>query len=192
MQLSRTAITAGIVLTVMLFVGLWVGGNYNSLVSARNQVDKNWSNVETNYQRRFDLIGNLAESVKGSQAQESKVFKDIADARRNYTASGATPDQKAEAASQLETNVAIVPRLQEAYPDLKSNERMQQLMTELTKTEDGVLSARQKYNDTVNNYNTGIQRFPKNIFAGVFNFDPKPLFKADEGAAKAPQIKFTQ
>lgn len=192
MRLTKPAIVIGaIAITIALF-GFLIAGNYNSLVGSRNQVDKAWSNVETQYQRRLDLIGNLVESTKGSQIQETKVFKDIADARRNYTKDGATPDDKAAAASQLETNVAIVPRLQEAYPELKSNERVQQLMNELTNTENQIAGVRDKYNETATNYNTNIQRFPKNMFANTFNFNSKPLFKADEEAKKAPTVKFTQ
>lgn len=189
MKLSTPAIVAGAILGFIAIIALWFMGNYNSMVSSKNQVEKSWSKVETQYQRRLDLIGNLVESVKGAQGQEKEVFGKIADARTRYN-NASTINEKAEAASQVETNIAMIPRLQEAYPELKSNAQVTALMNELTKTEDGILQARDKFNETATNYNTGIQRFPKNIFANMFGFEKQKLFKSDEGASKAVQVKF--
>mgnify|MGYP001614664450 FL=1 len=191
MQLTKPAIITGSILVFSLILGMWLMGNYNSLISSKNAVDKSWSKVESQYQRRLDLIGNLLNSAKGAQKQEREVFIKIAEARKIYNNPSSTTNQKASAASQIETNtIALLPRLQEAYPDLKSNQQVQSLMNELTKTEDGILGARDTYNDTATNYNTGIQRFPKNLFAQWFGFSKVNLFKADSGANKAQEIEF--
>lgn len=187
--MSKVAIGAAAVLGFLFLAVLWGVGNYNSLVTSRNQVEKSWSMVETQYQRRFDLIGNLVESVKGGQKQELEVLTKIADARKAYSSAGSIND-KATAASQIETNVALLPRLQEAYPELKSNQLVQSLMTDLKGTEDGIVKARDTFNVTATNYNTNIQRFPKNLFAKSYGFEKQNLFKSDTEAAKATQVKF--
>lgn len=187
MKLSKPAIVTGIVLLFILFTGLWIGGNYNSLVTSRNAVDNSWAKVETQYQRRLDLVDNLVASVKGAQGQEQKVFGDLAKARSAY-GSATTTDDKAAAASQIETNIALIPRLQEAYPELKSNETVKSLMAELAGTENGIATKRDAYNDVVTNYNNNIARFPKNIFASTFDFDKRVLFESDEAAATAPKV----
>ena len=187
--MSKSAITVGIILGVIAFAAFWVIGNYNSLVASRNAVEKSWSMVETQYQRRLDLVENLLNSAKGAQGQEREVFIKIAEARTRYN-SATSDNEKAEAAGSLETNIALLPRLQEAYPELKSNNQVQALMNELKNTEDGILKARDQYNITANNYNTNITRFPKNMFANTFGFEVKSLFKSDDGAAKATKIQF--
>lgn len=190
-MLSKSAIWTGAVLGFLLIVGLMFAGNYNSMVASRNKTTQSWGTVETAYQRRFDLIGNLVSSVKGAQGQEQAVFGKIADARAAY-ASASNPSDKAKAASQIETNVALVPRLQEAYPDLKSNQQVTQLMNQLTGTEDGIMSARNAYNDQATKFNTSIERFPSNVFAGLYGFKEFTLFKADPGAATAPKVDFSK
>ena len=189
MKLSTPAIITGIVLGTVMLVFLWFTGNYNSLVGAKNQTDQSWSQVETQYQRRLDLVGNLVASTKGAQGQEREVFGKIAEARTQYN-NATTSSDKAAAASSVETNVALIPRLQEAYPELKSNQQVQSLMNQLTGTEDGILAARDNYNKVATNYNTNIERFPKNVFANIFGFKPFALFKAKAAAANAPEVKF--
>lgn len=188
MKLSKPAIVSGVMLIFALMVSVWFMGNYNSLVGAREDVDNSWARVETQYQRRFDLIGNLVESVKGAQGQEQEVFGRIAEARKQYQ-NATTSDEKARAASAMETNIAVIPRLQEAYPELRSNETVKALMTELQSTENSVAAVRDKYNDTVTNYNKNIQSFPKNVFANIFGFDERQQFKATSGAEKVPTVK---
>lgn len=187
--MSKTALGFGICAGIVLLMGMWFAGNYNSLIASRNEVDKSWATVETQYQRRMDLIDNLVASVKGAQGQEAKVFIAIADARKQY-ASATTPDGKAKAADAVETNIALIPRLQEAYPELRSNEQVTKLMDQLTGTENGIQNARDGYNLTANNYNTNIERFPKNLFARTFGFTSRTLFKSDSGAEKAPKVNF--
>lgn len=187
--MSKAAITTAFILGFFAIMAMWFSGNYNSLVTSRNQVEKSWSMVETQYQRRLDLIDNLVQSVKGAQKQEQEVFGKIAEARSRYLAASNDND-KAQAASDIETNIALIPRLQEAYPDLKSNAQVTKLMDELKGTEDVIQKARDTYNTTANNYNTGIQRFPKNIFAGMFGFEKKALFKSESGAEKGVKVSF--
>ncbi len=125
-KISTPAKVTGGIMIALLFVFLWVTGNYNSLISSKNSVDKSWARVETQYQRRLDLIDNLVSSTKGAQGQERAVFIAIAEARTKYNNATSSND-KASAASQIETNVALLPRLQEAYPDLKSNQQVQSI-----------------------------------------------------------------
>lgn len=192
-KMSKAAIVTAIVLGVIGVFFLWIVGNFNSLVTMNEDVDNSWSKVETTYQRRFDLIGNLVESVKGSQLQEQEVFKAIANARSQYQAAQQSGNEnaQAQAASSVETNLALVPRLQEAYPELKSNQNVQNLMKELTGTEDGIATARNTYNDVVTNYNKGVQSFPKVIFASLFGYKERAQFKANAAAATAPTVNFT-
>lgn len=189
MRLSKPALSTGIVLCCLLLIGLVFVGNYNSLVKAKANVDQSWASVEAQYQRRLDLIGNLVASVKGAQGQEQVVFGKIADARTAYNNASTTSD-KAAAASAVESNVALIPKLQEAYPDLKSNTQVTQLMSQLTSTEDSILNARNAYNTQATTYNISIQRFPKNLFAGLYGYHTQTLFKADSGASTAPTVNF--
>lgn len=187
--MSKIATMFAVLMGIIMVGGLWLSGNYNSLVSSKNQVDKSWAMVESQYQRRFDLIDNLVESVKGSQKQELAVFGKIAEARTAYNNAGSTND-KAEALGNIETNIALIPRLQEAYPELKSNTQVTQLMNDLKSTEDGILVARNTFNTTATNYNTNIARFPKNVFANIFGFEKAQLFKSESGAEKGAKVKF--
>jgi len=185
MALTKPAIVTAAVLSIVAIGGLFISGNFNSLVTSKADVDQSWAMVETQYQRRFDLIDNLATSVKSAQKQELSVFTEIADARKQYNASS----DKAQAASNIETNItSIVPKLQEAYPEIASNKQVQQLMTGLKETENSILTARDGYNTTAKNYNVNIKSFPKNIFAGMFGYKEQSLFKADTGASKAVKV----
>lgn len=188
-MLSKLSILVGGILIAIFILGLVGVGNYNSLVTARNSTDKSWASVETQYQRRFDLIDNLVQTVKSAQTQEREVFVKIAEARTAYNNAKST-DDKVAATNTIETNVALIPRLQEMYPDLKSNIQVTALMNDLRGTEDGILKARDGFNTTATNYNTNIQRFPKNVFASVFGFKARTLFKADTGASQAVKVKF--
>lgn len=188
-KMSKPAITTGIVLSVIALFAFWFMGNYNSLVKSHAQVEQSWGSVEIQYQRRLDLIDNLVASAKGAQKQEIEVFGKIAESRVRV-ANAQTTDEKVQATNDLETNIALLPRLQEAYPDLKSNAQVQSLMNQLTETEDGIATKRDEYNKTATNYNVGVQRFPKNIFANMFGFKKAELYKADKGAEKATKVQF--
>lgn len=193
MKIKPGAIIAGVVAFVVLVLVGWLVANFNSLVTMNEDVDNSWAKVETQYQRRLDLVGNLVESVKGSQLQEQEVFKAIANARSQYQNAQKNGDEngQAQAASNVETNLALVPRLQEAYPELKSNQNVQSLMGQLAGTEDQIAGARDKYNDTVTNYNKGIGQIPKVVFANWFGYKQRQQFKSSPSAATAPSVDFT-
>lgn len=194
-NISSKALVAGGIVLFLFLMGGWLAGNFNSLVTMNEDVDNSWSKVETQYQRRFDLIGNLVETVKSSQTQELSVIKEIADGRKTYTAAQASGDEngQAEAATKIETNVAALPKLlQEAYPELTSNQNVQSMMKELQGTENGINTVRDTYNDVVTNYNKGVLSFPKNIFATIFGYKERAQFKANAKAAEAPKVDFSK
>lgn len=187
MKLAKPAIVTGIIIAVIAVVGLWLAGNYNSLVKASNAVDNSKAKIDTQLERRYELVDNIVASVEGSQAQESDVFGKIAEARKvggNATSAG----EEANANAQLDQQIALLPRLQEAYPELRSNEQVTRLITELQGTAGQVATSRDVYNDTVTNYNNNITSFPKNIFANLFNFDKRELFKASSEARTNPKV----
>lgn len=187
--MTKSSIVVGSIMLFALLVGMWVMGNFNSLVGDRAKVDKAWASVETQYQRRLDLIDNLVESAKGAQKQEVEVFGKIAESRQRVVSAGTT-EERVQATNDLETNIALLPRLQEAYPDLKSNNQVQALMNQLTATEDGISVKRDEYNAVVTKYNVAVQRFPKSMFASMFGFEQAKLFQADQGAEKGAKVKF--
>lgn len=176
------------------FVAVWVVagifiGNYNHLVQTSASVDNAWAEVDTQYQRRLDLIPNLVASVKGAQGQELAVLTEIAEARKQYI--GATSnDEKAQAANRIETNLALIPRLQEAYPELRSNDTLNRMMDELAGTENRILIARNRYNTQVNSYNVLVRQFPTNLFAGMYGYEPRTFFESQDGAETAPTVNF--
>lgn len=191
LKLSKPAIVTGLVFGVILILGLIVGGNYNSLVTAKNSVDNSKAKIDTQLERRYELVDNIVESAKGSQAQESDVFGKIAEARK-LGSSSADVGTQATANRTIDTQIALLPRLQENYPELKSNEQVTRLIVELQGTAGQVATARDFYNNTVTNYNTNITSFPKNIFAGIFNFDKAKLFEASKAAGTNPKVDFNR
>lgn len=189
--MKALGITLGAI-ALVLFVGYsWVAGSYNSLVAGDQQVDATWATVQTQYQRRFDLIGNLVASVKGAQGQELAVLTAIADARKQYT-TATTADGKVQAVNAIESNLALIPRLQEAYPDLKSNDTLNGLMAELAGTENRVQVARDRYNEQVRVWNTTVAGFPRNVLAGMFGFHSRTYYQSDAGAENAPTVDFSK
>ena len=190
MKASRGLIVLGIIGVLILSLLGWVIGGYNNMVTQRNQVDTAFSKVDSAYQRRFDLIPNLVESVKGAQAQEQKVFGDLADARTRY-AGATTQEEKMAAATQTEGALARLLVVVENYPELRSTETVQNLMVQLESTENRIKVERDNYSEVANKYNTSIQRFPRNMLAGMFNFEKKPLYQASQGADVAPKVDLT-
>ncbi len=184
-------IVIGILLTIFLLVCCGLSmftGSYNSLVSQREGVETEWAQVETQYQRRFDLIPNLTSATQGYLTQEQKVFGDIAEARTRYAGAPSGSQEQIEAQSSLEGALSRLLVIVENYPELKSNETVRGLMDELAGTENRVNIARQRYNEVARDYNVSVKSFPRNIFAGMFGFDPKPLYEAEQGADKAPTV----
>lgn len=172
---------------VLLLAVLWGFAKYNSLVKGNIAVDTQWAQVESQYQRRFDLIPNLVNSVKGAMNQEKAVFDSIAQARTQY-AGAQTPDSKAAAASQLEGSLARLLVVMENYPQLKSIDTVQGLMAELAGSENRVAVERMRYNEVVGSYNANVKTFPGNLVASMFGFNSRTLFEAKEGADTPPTV----
>lgn len=194
----------GIVIAVCLLF-LFAGGcsSYNGMVDADQSVQKAWGQVENQYQRRADLIPNLVNTVKGYAAHESSTLEAVTNARAGLTkaydeAQAITPQQAQadvaayqEAQSRLKGALDIyVNAVREAYPDLKANENFMNLQAQLEGTENRVATERMRYNEAVETYNKKVLRFPGKIFASLFGFDSKEMFKAEEGAQRAPKVEF--
>jgi LemA protein len=177
-----------VLLVVLVFVGV-IWGNYNSLVTKSQAIDAQWAQVEAQYQRRYDLIPNLVNSVKGIMTQEQTVFGQIADARTKY-AGAQTTDEKALASSNLDSAVSRLLVIMENYPQLQSVATVTQLMDELSGTENRISVERGRYNTAVQDYNTSIKKIPTNIIAAMFNFNTREYYKSVSGADQAPKVEF--
>lgn len=177
-----------VLVAILAVLVIWGFSNYNSLVTLNESVDAQWAKVETQYQRRFDLIPNLVNSVKGILTQEQKVFGDIAEARTRYSGAVTTND-KALAASQVESALGRLLVVMENYPQLQSSTNVQDLMTQLEGTENRISVERTRFNDMVRDYNVSVKRFPRNILAGVFGFAERSYFEATSGAETPPTVE---
>ncbi|MDE7380904.1 MAG: LemA family protein [Muribaculaceae bacterium] len=172
--------------------------NYNSLVEERQNVDQAWAQVENQYQRRANLIPNLVNTVKGYSTHESETLEKVTEARAKATSITINADDLNEenlakyqqAQNDLSGALKSLLAVTEAYPDLKANENFMNLQTQLEGTENRISTEIMRYTEAVKNYNTAIQKFPTNIYAGWFGFTPKPQFKAQAGAEYAPEVKF--
>jgi LemA protein len=184
--MKKTIIILAVVVAVL---GIYVWGIYNKMVTASENVDNQWAQVETQYQRRFDLIPNLAESVKGAMVQEQKVFGDLAEARTKY-AGAKTVNEKAEAATAVESSLARLLVIMENYPQLKSIDTVQTLMVQLEGTENRISVERKRFNDTAKEFNVMVKRIPAKWFASMFGFGEKNYFEAAAGAENTPAVKF--
>ncbi len=176
-----------IIIGLIAVVAIVIGAKYNGFVRQNEAVNAQWAQVESQYQRRFDLIPNLVNSVKGIMKQEQTVFNDIAQARTQYSGA-ATPDQKAAAASQVESALGRLLVIMENYPQLRSVETVQSLMAELSGTENRIAVERMRYNEIVRDYNVSVQTFPGSLIAGMFGFQKRTMFEAQNGAENAPQV----
>ena len=182
--------TVLILVGVVAVVGLFLFGSYNSLVTAREGVDSQWAQVESQYQRRFDLIPNLVESVKGVMTQEQTIFGDIAEARTRY-GGAVTTSEKAAAASEVESVLGRLLVIMENYPQLRTSENVQTLMAQLEGTENRISVERQRYNDTVRDYNLKTKRIPGAWVAALFGFEDEQYFEAAAGSETAPAVDLT-
>lgn len=178
-----------ILVVVVAIIGLYAWGIYNKMVTANEGVDNMWAQVETQYQRRFDLIPNLVESVKGAMTQEQKVFGDLAEARTRY-AGAKTVNEKAGAATQVESALARLLVVMENYPQLKSVETVQTLMAQLEGTENRISVERKRFNDAARDFNVMVKRIPAKWFAAIYGFAQKAYFDAAAGSENAPAVKF--
>ena len=179
--------TLFVVIGVLAVIGLWSVSSYNSFVSLNEGVNNQWAQVESQYQRRFDLIPNLVASVQGVMKQETAIFTAIANARQGY-AGARTTNEKAQAAGQMESALGRLLVITENYPQLKSSDNVQSLMSQLEGTENRVSVERMRYNDMVKDFNVKVKSFPGNLFAKMFGFTEKKPFEADKAAATAPKV----
>jgi LemA protein len=186
---SGFLIGIGIVVVVVLIVFGIFWGMYNSLVTKSQAVDAQWGQVETQYQRRYDLIPNLVNSVKGIMTQEQTIFGQISEARTRY-AGATTTDEKAIAGGEIEAALAKLLVIMENYPTLRSSESVINLMDEFAGTENRVNVERRRYNEMVRDYNTAIKTFPRNMLAGMFAFEAREYFKSVPGADLVPKVEF--
>lgn len=191
-------VTIIIIVAVVAVIAIWAVSGYNSLVGMDENVSNQWANVETQYQRRADLIPNLVNTVKGYAAHEKETLEGVIAARSQATQikvdpTDLTPEKLAEyqkAQGQLATALGKLLAITENYPDLKANQNFLELQAQLEGTENRINVARKNFNDAAKTYNTTIRRFPKNILAGMFGFDKRAYFEAAEGAEQAPQVQF--
>lgn len=171
-------------LLVLFFVFM-----YNSLVGKRNKVRNSWGQIDVVLKRRFDLIPNLVETVKGYAKHERETFEAVTSARTKYL-SASTPEDMMKANGEMTQVLGRLFAVAEAYPEIKANVNFLELQGELSKTEDKISFARQFYNDVVMEYNNAVQMFPGSLVAGVTGFREEPFFRVEEGEKSAPQVKF--
>jgi LemA protein len=169
--------------------GALLASSYNRLVTLRNRWQNAWAQIDVQLKRRYDLIPNLVETVKGYASHERETLDAVIQAR-NAGMNAAGPHEQAEAENQITGALKSLFALSEAYPDLKANQNFAQLQEELTGTEGRIAYARQFYNDTVYRYNTKIQSFPANVLAGAFRFSEREYFQADDESRGPTQVSF--
>ena len=172
-----------IILAIVVLLVIAIISMYNGLVSSRIKVDNAWSQIDVQLQRRFDLIPNFVETVKGYAAHESETFEKIAKLRTSWANAG-TVAEKADLDNQLSGALKTIMAVSENYPELKANQNFSELSEELRNTENKISFSRQFYNDSVTMYNEKLQIFPSNIIANMFNFKPRELFKTDSDEAR--------
>lgn len=187
-----------IIVGVVAVLALWLVGAYNGMVSGREDARTAWSNVETQYQRRSDLIPNLVSTVKGYAGYEAQTLENVVEARAKATQVTVDIEDLSEesiakfqkAQGDVGSALGRLMAITEAYPDLKANTNFVALQDELAGTENRIANARRAYNEAANAYNKSIQKFPNNLCAGMFKFKTMGLFTAEEGAEKAPKVDF--
>ena len=172
-----------IILAILVVIVVAVIGLYNSLVKARIKVDNAWSQIDVQLQRRFDLIPNFVETVKGYITHENETFEKIAELRTSWANAG-TVSEKAKLDNELSDTLKTIMAISEGYPDLKANQNFSELSEELRNTENKISFARQFYNDSVTIYNTKLEVFPSNIIAGMFHFTQRDLFNTESDEAR--------
>lgn len=179
-----------ILIAVVGGLAVWtIGGMYNGLVKGEQAIENQWAQVETQYQRRFDLIPSLVKTAKGYMQHEKDVFLEVSLARQSY-ANAHTMKSKVDASEQMEGALGRLLAIAEAYPDLKANQTMLALMDELAGTENRVATERMRFNREVKQFNTRVRTFPTKVFAGMMGFEPMHYFKPQAGSENAPNIEF--
>lgn len=178
-----------IILAVVVVAGAWLVAMYNGLIRLRNRVDEAWSDIEVQLKRRYDLIPNLVNTVKGYAAQEKETFENVAKAR-TAAMQAETPTEHAAAENMLTGALKSLFAVSEAYPELKSSDNFMHLQQELVDAEDKIQSSRRFYNGNVRDFNTKIQVFPTNLLAGMLGFKKYDFFDAPDEVNEAPKVEF--
>ena len=182
-------VVVGSLALIALILVMSVVGRYNQMITANEQIDGTWAQVENVLQRRADLIPNLVSTVQGFAAQEREIFEEVAQARSRLLGAG-NPAAAAAANAGLTAGLGRLLAIAEAYPDLKSNENFIRLQDELAGSENRIAVERRRYNDAVRMYNTSVLRFPNNMLAGTFGFGEREYFEAEESAQEVPEVSF--
>lgn len=181
-----------IALVIIVLLVVWIISIYNGLIKSRQKVDNAWSQIDVQLQRRFDLIPNFVETVKGYMTHESETFEKITALRTSW-ANSTTVEEKAKLDGELSGALKTIMAVSENYPELKANQNFSELSEELRNTENKISFSRQFYNDSVTMYNTKLELFPSNIVAGMFNFQKRDLFEAEsEEARKNVKVDFNK
>lgn len=188
--MSKTTKVVLIIVVVIAIILFPLIGSYNTIVALEQKVNTAESNIDTQLQRRSDLIPNLVSTVKGYATQEKEIFTDIANARSRLSGAVNVTEQ-ANADNDLSNALSRLLVIVERYPELKSNENFKDLSIQLEGTENRIVIARQDYNTAVTEYNMKMKKFPSNIMAYIFGFNEKPLYKASEGAKEVPSVDFS-
>jgi len=188
--MNRILIVLGVILVVGLLVVGSVIGTYNNIVTKHETIAAKWAQVESQLQRRNDLIPNLVNTVKGYASHEKSVFEEVTKARSQW-ANASTMDEKVKAAGAVDSALARLLLVVENYPNLKADQTFLKLMDELAGTENRIAVERMRYNESVKDYNITVRMFPGNVIAGMFGYKPATeYFKADEAAKSVPEVKF--
>jgi LemA protein len=174
---------------LVVLLGLALVLLYNRLVRLRNRVENTWSQVDVQLRRRYDLIPNLVETVKGYASHERATFEEVTRAR-TAAQQAKTVDEQAEAENMLTAAIGRLFAVAEAYPELRATENFQQLQADLTDTEGKIAVSRQVYNDTVLTYNTAVQTIPANLVAGMLGFRVRQFFETEDATREAPRVAF--
>ncbi len=191
----KTLIGLGVI-ALLVFIGI---GKYNTLVEQEQSVEQSWAQVENQYQRRADLVPNLVNTVKGAADFEQETLTEVTEARSKASSIQISADdlnnpqkiqQFQQAQQQLSGALSRMLLTVEKYPELKANQNFRDLQVQLEGTENRIATERQRFNEAVQTYNTTVQRFPNNVFAGLFGFDQKAYFEADEGTQEVPEVNF--
>lgn len=196
--MKKGTIALIVVVVLILLGGCSAGRAYNKMVTMEEGINKSWANVETQYQRRADLIPNLVNTVKGYATHEQETLDQVIEARSRATqvtlnAEDITPDrlqQYQQAQGEVSQALGRLMMIAENYPDLKANQNFMELQAQLEGTENRISVARKDFNDASMAYNSYIRKFPANIIAGIFGFDAKSYFEAAEGTDRAPEVNF--
>ena len=178
-----------VVLVIVVLIVGFIITTYNTLVKYRNRVKDAWSQIDVQLKRRFDLIPNLVETVKGYTKHESETLKEVVQARNTYL-SATVPEDQMKADGELTKAISKLFALTESYPDLKANENFMSLQKELNETENKIAMSRQFYNDIVMEYNTKVETIPSNIVAGLFHFSKEAFFQATGEERENVKVKF--